>query len=290
MKSVACYVLIVTGWLLVGIQTRCSFVGRQTILNVRQAGSFRLRKEGDDVARLKIPNQKILILDIEWRPAKAYIWQPKVDWLPPEMIIEDGGLLCVGAKWLGDKKTELFSEWEHGHVGMLERIHEMMSYADAIVGYNSDKFDIPKLHGEFLLHGLDPAPPCTTVDCLKAVKKMGFFMNRLAFIAPFLSIGAKMEHEGFGLWKKVMNGDADAQKRMAKYCTQDVNVTEKLYLKIRAHIRNHPHMGQTGHEACPSCGGKHVHSRGTRRTRSYKVQRLACQSCGHWFDGKRMKI
>lgn len=242
------------------------------------------------MAKPLIPDQKILILDIEWRPAKAYLWQPKVDWLPPEMIIEDGGLLCVGAKWLGEKQTYLFSEWEHGHVGMLEAVHEMMSYADAIVGYNSDKFDLPKLHGEFLLHGLTPAPPCTTVDCLKAVKKMGYFMNRLAFIAPFLSIGAKLEHEGFPLWKKVMNGNKDAQKRMAKYCMQDVNVTEKLYLKIRAHIRNHPHMGRTGHEACPSCGGQHSQSRGTRRTRAYKVQRLHCQSCGHWFDGKRMKI
>lgn len=239
-----------------------------------------------------IPDQKILILDIEWRPSIIYAWSPKVDWCPPEMIIENGGLLCVGAKWLGEKQTFLFSEWEHGHEGMLEGIHEMMSFADAIIGYNSDRFDIPKLHGEFLLHGMTPPPPCTTIDCMKAVKKFGYFMNRLAFIGPFLQIGGKLEHEGFGLWKKVMAGNPDAQKRMAKYCSQDVNMTEELYLKIRPFIRNHPHMGRTGNEACPACGGKHVQSRGTRRTRVYKVQRLACQNedCGHWFDGKRMKI
>lgn len=206
------------------------------------------------------------------------------------MVVENGGLLCVGAKWLGDKKTYLFSDWEHGHEEMLKRIHDMMSYADCIIGYNSTRFDVPKLTGEFLLHGMSPPPPCTEVDCMKAVKKYGYFMNRLAFIAPFLGVGAKMEHEGFLLWKKVMAGDKDAQKRMAEYCKTDVEVTEELYLYIRPFIRNHPHMGNTGHEACPACGGKHAQSRGTRRTRAYKVQRLACQSCGHWYDGKRQKI
>lgn len=246
--------------------------------------------KAEPLSILLVPDQKILILDIEWRPTLAYLWQPKVDWLPPEMIVEHGGLLCVGAKWLGQKRTYLFSEWEHGHVGMLERIHEMMSHADCIIGYNSDRFDIPKLNGEFLLHGLPPAPPCTSVDCMKAVKKFSFFMNRLAFIGPFLSIGSKIEHEGFGLWKKVMAGDKDAQRRMADYCKQDVNMTEELYIKIRPHIRNHPHMGRTGKEQCPTCGGTHAQSRGTRRTRAYKVQRLACQSCGHWYDGIRTKI
>jgi hypothetical protein len=239
---------------------------------------------------LSNPDQKILLLDIEWRPTTALVWSAFKINVGPEQIIEHGGLLCVGAKWLGDKKCELFSEWEHGHVGMLENIHAMLSHADAVVTYNGDRFDLPKLNGEFVLHGLPPAPPLTSIDCLKAVKKFGYFMNRLAFIGPFLGVGAKLEHEGFGLWKKVMAGDVNAQKRMAKYCQQDVNMLEKLYLKIRPHIRNHPHMGKFRAEECPSCGSKHSQSRGTRRTRSFKIQRLACNSCGHWFDGKRSKI
>lgn len=237
-----------------------------------------------------LPEQKILILDVEWRPVLAYVWRAWDESIQPEQIVEDGGLLCVGAKWLGDKSTYLFSEWEHNHRGMLEEIHKMMSYADAIVGYNSSKYDIPKLHGEFLLHGLEPPPPCTEIDCLKAIKKFGFFRNSLAYIGPFLGIGSKLSHEGFGLWKKVCEGDENAQKRMAKYCVQDVNMTEKLYLKIRPYIKQHPHMGRTGHEECPACGSTHTQSRGTRRTRVYKVQRLQCQTCSHWYDGKRMKI
>lgn len=239
---------------------------------------------------IKIPEQKILVLDIEWRPTLAYVWRAWDENISPEQIVEHGGLLCVGAKWLGEKVTYCFSEWEDGHVGMLEKIHNMMSYADCIIGFNSDKFDIPKLHGEFMLYGMTPPPPCTSIDLIKAIKKFGFFRNSLAFIGPFLGVGEKLEHEGFGLWKKVMKGDKDACKRMSKYCIQDVDMTEKLYIRIRPAIRNHPHLGRTGSEQCPSCGGTHHQSRGTRRTRTYKIQRLNCQDCGHWFDGKRQKI
>ncbi len=243
------------------------------------------------MVKFKIPDQKILVLDVEWRPTLAYVWRAWDENVSPDQIVEHGGLLCVGAKWVGEK-TELFSEWEHTHEGMLELIHDMMSHADAIITYNGDKYDLPKLYGEFLLYGMAPPPPCTSIDCLKAVKKFGLFRNSLAFVGPFLSIGGKLEHEGFMLWKKVMAGNKDAQKRMAKYCVQDVDLTEELYFKIRPFIRNHPHLGRTGKEQCPACGGTHVQSRGTRRTRAYKIQRLACQdpSCGHWFDGTRQKI
>lgn len=239
---------------------------------------------------VKLPNQDILVLDIEWRPTIAYVWGAWKENITPEKIKEHGGLLCVGAKWLGDKETKLFSEWEHGHYGMLQGIHDMMSLADAVITYNGDRFDLKKLEGEFLLHGLPPCPPLTSIDCLKAVKKFGYFMNRLAFIGPFLGLGGKLEHEGMALWTKVMAGDEAAQKRMSKYCIQDVVLLEKLYLKIRPFIRNHPHLGNAGANQCGSCGSTHLQSRGTRRTRAYKIQRLHCQSCGSWQDGTRKKV
>jgi hypothetical protein len=242
------------------------------------------------LSKVKLPDQKVLVLDIEWRPVKAYVWKAWDENIAPDQIEEDGGLLCVGAKWLGNKETYLFSEWEHGHVGMLMNIHELLSHADAIVTYNGDKYDLPKLDGEFVRYDISPRPPCTSIDVIKAVKKFGYFRNSLAFVGPFLGLGSKLEHEGFMLWKKVMAGDENARKRMAKYCVQDVKLLEKLYIKVRSHIRNHPHLGRTGHSECPYCGGKHSHSRGTVRTRCFKTQRLHCQDCGGWFKGKRTAI
>lgn len=229
---------------------------------------------------------KILILDVEWRPTKAWVWQPWKENILPEKIIEHGGLLCVGVKWLGEKTCYLYSEWEHGHKGMLEAVHEMMSEADAIVTYNGDKYDLPKLQGEFLLNGFPPPPPPTSIDVLKAVKKFGLFMNRLAFVGPFLGVGGKLAHEGMSLWTKVIAGDTKAQARMAKYCVQDVVLLEKLYKKVKPYIRNHPQLKA----GCPNCGSDKLQSRGYTRSRLFKTQRIHCQSCGAWSTGTRTKI
>lgn len=240
---------------------------------------------------MKIPDQNILLLDIETRPAKAYVWRAYGEQnIGVEQIIDGGGTICIGAKWLGDKECYLFSEWEHGHAEMLALTHDMMSHADAVITFNGDKFDLPKLQGEFLLNGLGPTPPATSIDVIKTIRKFGFFMNKLAYIGPLLSVGDKIKHEGFELWTKVIAGDKAAQGRMSKYCIQDVRLLEKLYLKIRPFIRNHPHMGKVGANECGACGSHHVQSRGTRRTRAFKIQRLQCQDCGSWQDGVRKKV
>lgn len=235
-------------------------------------------------------NNKILILDIETRPAQAYVWRAYGEQnIGVEQIINPGGTICIGAKWLGAKETYLFSDWQHGHKEMLHHIHNMMSEADAVVTYNGDKFDLPKLQGEFLLNGFAPTPPLTSIDVVKSVRKLGFFVNRLAFIGPFLGVGAKIKHEGFELWVKVMEGDEAAQNRMARYCKQDVKLLEKLYLKVRPYIKNHPHLGDEKRE-CGACGSNKVQSRGFRRTKTMKIQRLQCTACGSWQDGKREKV
>jgi len=233
---------------------------------------------------------KILLLDIEWKPTKAYVWQPWQENITPEKIIEHGGLLCVGLKWFGEKEVHLFSEWDLGHVEMVRRTHEMLSEAEAVVTYNGDKYDLRKLEGEFLLAGLPPPPPPTSIDVLKVVRKFGFFMNRLGFVAPFIGLGRKLEHEGMALWVKVDRGDEKAQKKMAKYCIQDVVLLEKLYKRIKPYIRNHPRTSKTTGHSCGACGSVKLQSRGLRYTKMFSIQRIQCQSCGSWQDGERKKL
>lgn len=233
---------------------------------------------------------KILFLDIETKPAIAYTWRLFDVNIGLEQLIEPGGILCVGAKWKGERTSFLWSEWEHGRETMIRETHKLLSEADAVVTYNGDKFDIPKLMGEFLLLGLAPPPPPTSIDVYKAVKKLGLQSNKLAFVGPFLKVGAKVKHEGFSLWSKTMDGDEAARKRMARYCVQDVKLLESVYNKILPYIRNHPHLGLIPGKACGACGSHHVHSRGSRRTKYFAIQRLQCQSCGSWSDGTRNKI
>lgn len=234
------------------------------------------------------PQAKILTLDIETRPVKAYVWSLWDQNVGINQIIDNGGVICVGAKWLGDPNTVLFSDWEHGHQGMLQGIYDMMEQADAILTYNGDKFDLPKLRGEFLLNGFGPLPPCTSIDLYKAIKKLGFISGKLAFVGPLLSMGAKITTGGFDLWKNVEAGSSVAQNKMARYCKQDVRLLEKCYLKVLPYITNHPFLGDRGH--CGACDGTILHSRGYRRTKSFKIQRLQCTNCGSWQDGKREMV
>ena len=55
---------------------------------------------------------KILIIDIETKPAMVYVWGLFKQNVGLEQVIDHGGMICFGAKWMGDKTTMMFSQWE----------------------------------------------------------------------------------------------------------------------------------------------------------------------------------
>lgn len=234
-------------------------------------------------------SKRILFIDIEWKPAKAFVWKMWDENISPEQLIDEGGLLCFCWNWDGSKEYRFVSEWEHGRDGMAAKALELLSEADAVVTYNGDKYDLPKLRGSILLAGLTPPPPPTSIDLIKTVKKLGFVMNRLAYIGPFLQVGRKIKNEGFRLWRSVLEGDEKAQDRMRKYCIGDVKLLVALYKRVKPFITNHPHTGKDRHE-CGACGSKKVQKRGWYRTKVFRTQRLQCVSCGSWSYGSREKI
>jgi len=232
---------------------------------------------------------KILILDIETKPALAYVWGLFDQNVGLSQLVTPSAPICVAAKFVGEPLCYFYSDWTDGHLGMIKAIHKLISEADAVVGYNSDGFDLKKLNGEFLLCGLPPVPPVTSIDLLKTVRKLGFQSGKLAYVGPLLGIGGKVKNAGFELWLKVMEGDKVAQMKMKRYNIGDIKLTERLYKKLLPFIGNHPHLGAVGHE-CGACGSDNVQSRGYRRTKYFKIQRIQCQKCGSWQSGKRTKV
>ena len=55
-------------------------------------------------------NRKLLFLDIEWKPATAYVWRMWDENISPDQLIDEGGMLCFCAKWEGSKDSLFFSE------------------------------------------------------------------------------------------------------------------------------------------------------------------------------------
>lgn len=232
---------------------------------------------------------KILVVDIEWSPALAYVWRMFDENISPDQLVNPGGLLCFCWHWVGSKQYSFMSEWEDGKPNMAKVLRALLDEADAVVTYNGDRYDLPKIRGHLMLEGEKPFAPPTSIDLIKTVKRFGFVMNRLAYIAPLLDVGNKMKHEGFQLWRSVLAGDVKAQERMKKYCVQDVKVTTALYSRILPYIFDHPNLGDTGGE-CGACGSGHSQHRGFRRSKYFKTQRLQCQDCGAWSTGTRTKI
>lgn len=232
---------------------------------------------------------KILTLDIETSPAKVYVWSLWRQNIGLNQVVTPGGVICVGAKWMGKKKTYLFSDWKDGHVAMLRKIRDMIAEADAVITYNGKKFDLPKLMGEFAQYGIAPPPPPTMIDVWLTARSLGLLSSKLAFVGPAMGVGGKMAHQGFDLWVGVMEGDKACQKKMAEYCIQDVVMTEALYTQIKPYITNHPRVSDAL-GACPACQSTNLTRQGVRRTRMFRVQRLQCQDCGSWTEGSRKKI
>ena len=232
---------------------------------------------------------RILFLDIETKPAIIASFGIRDQHINYKQIVRDGGVICVGLRWSDERRAKVYSDWQHGHAEMLRVTHEALCEADAVATYNGASFDIPKLSGEFLLAGLPPLPKLTQIDIYKAVRKLGFICNKLDYIAPLLGLGSKVKHDGLEMWLSVMDGDAKAQKRMAKYCAGDVDLTVEVYEKVRGYVPDHPHMGMTPALACGACGSHQMQSRGTRRTKAMFIQRLQCQRCGSWGDGRRVR-
>lgn len=231
---------------------------------------------------------KILVLDIETKPATAYVWRAYDENIGYEQVLDPGGMICWAAKWVDEPEVFFAAEWTHARGEMVRGIHKLLDEADAVVTYNGDKFDLPKLNGEFVLEGLPPTAPVASIDVVKTVRKFGFLMNRLAYIGPLLKVGQKVKHEGFELWAKVIAGDEKAQLKMERYNRQDVILLEKLYKKIRPFIKNHPRLHEG--DGCPACNSKKTQKRGWRPTRTFRIRRNQCTNCGHWFETERVKI
>jgi hypothetical protein len=228
---------------------------------------------------------RILFLDIETKPALVYSFGIRDQHLTHKQIAQDGGTICVGLSWLGEKKVRVVSEWEHGYQGMLDRVHRHLCEADAVASYNGIRFDMPKLMGNFLMAGMEPPPPPTQIDIFKTVRKMGLICNKLDYVAPLLGLGAKLKHEGLEMWIAVMNGDERARRKMARYCAQDVRLLKDVYERVQPYITNHPRLKAGGE--CSACNSNNVQRRGYNYSKQFKTERIFCLDCRGWTTGKR---
>lgn len=245
---------------------------------------------------------KILLFDIETSPILANIWGLWTETRDFKFVDLDWHVLSWSAKWLDSNKivTKSLPDYpnykkdKNDDSALLKDIWTLLDEADIVCGHNCDKFDCRKLNSRFLVNGMPPPSPYRTIDTLKIAKAyFNFTSNRLDTIGQILGVGKKAETGGFDLWRGCINGDKKAWKKMCAYNRQDVVLLEKVYLKLRPYMKNHPNVNvfsSSESPQCPCCGSKNLVKRGYSYTSSSKYSRVRCSDCGRWSRSKTNEL
>lgn len=225
---------------------------------------------------------KTLLFDIETTPIISYNWgifdQNAIE------VVKDWELLSVAYKWLGDSQVHcLTRKGEKTDKKLTRQLWNLLDSADVVIAHNGKQFDVKKSCAKFLEHGLRPPTPYRVVDTLELAKRQfRFTSNRLNDLGKLMGLGEKIKTD-FDLWKGCMNNDASSWALMEKYNKKDVELLEKVYLRLRPWDTKHPNLASHGIEECPKCQSHRIQKRGFTIHLAVQYQRLQCQDCGGWL-------
>lgn len=231
---------------------------------------------------------RILLLDLETFPNLSWTWG-KYD----QNVIRFKQQTCLAtyaAKWLGG--SEVFAKalpdfkgyrpGSYNDAKLVKDLWLLINEADIVVTHNGDQFDIKVFQARFIFHGLKPPKPFKTVDTKKAVKRVARFnSNKLDDLCSLLEHEKKIKTD-FDLWEGCINGDPASWALMVKYNKKDILLLEKLYLRLRPWISNHPNFTVVNRSTCPKCNSRNVTYRGFAITQSRRYRRFQCNDCAGW--------
>tara|TARA_R110002072_G_scaffold5791_2_gene36088 strand:- start:2361 stop:3119 length:759 start_codon:yes stop_codon:yes gene_type:complete len=233
---------------------------------------------------------KILFYDIETSQLTSKHWALYNQNIQTRSIQNEWHIICISYKWLHEKKVHTlsldFDKSTTDDYDICKGIKKVFKEADLIVGHNGDKFDWKKIMARWLKHKISPLPPILSVDTLKVARKeFKLTSNKLDYIAQYIEEGAKLETGGLFLWEECAKGNKKALQKMVKYCEVDVKILEKIYLRIRPFMSNHPNLSTDAIRVnCPSCGSYRKDKRNRRRTKSGILkQQYKCKDCKCYY-------
>ena len=182
---------------------------------------------------------KVLIIDIETRSLTVKTFGLRDQNIGLEQVVDDGGILCWSAKWLGSDKV--FFEETKGVKSkekvILKKLKKLMDEADILLGQNSQSFDVPIINGLLLYYGLiDEVKEHKQIDTLRMSRsKYKFLSHKLQYMSGKLCEIKKQTHAkfpGMSLWMEYEAKNPAAFAEMKKYNMADVEATEELFLKL----------------------------------------------------------
>jgi hypothetical protein len=212
------------------------------------------------------------------------VWSAKQDYIGAENFRKYGQVLCFAAKWLG-AGAMIFERRQRTDRDVCRTLHALFGQADIVVAHNGRAFDERHIKARWSFWRLPPPSPYKLVDtCLLARTAFGFPHNSLAGLGRYLRLGGKVEHEGIGLWVRCLDGDAAAWRTMERYNVRDVELLEKVYLRLRAWDKRAPNVGAMigdGKLRCVVCGSDSLAAMDApARTAVLSYVAYRCRDCG----------
>ncbi len=241
-----------------------------------------------------VKNQaKILLYDIEVSRdiVEGYgnKWEFKV-----VKTVRHQELMCFAYKWLGEKKVHYVSRHDFATYNeFVQALWEILDEADIAIAHNGARFDNKMANRFFIKAELGPVSPYKTIDTLQVARgAFKFQSNSLNDLSEFLELGKKAKITYADLEEPFLNNPTPKIERLMKeYNIQDVVLLEKIYLKLRPYIKNHPNLGDILmiHGACPKCSSTNLQKRGFNVSAAGKKQRYQCMNCGGWCGEANIK-
>ena len=244
------------------------------------------------------------MIDIETSPLLGYsweIWQTNI-----LKVIEPVKIICAAWKFLGDKDIQVRALPDYDDYRpkdlldrqLVQELWGLLDAADIVVAHNGNAFDLKILNARFIAHGLNAPSSYHSIDTLKAARKyFKFTSNKLDSLGEYLDEGRKVSTGGFDLWFKCMDGDPEAWAVMRHYNAGDIELLERIYLRLRPFISNHPNLNAIeGKElsknevSCQVCQSTNTVKRGFSTTKLGRYQRYQCNECASWFSGQYERL
>lgn len=233
---------------------------------------------------------RLLTFDVETMPLEARtfgIWNQNIG---ISQIQQADYMACFAAKFHGERKVHFHSIWDEGPRGMALALHRLIDEADAVMGWNSNKFDLLWANRVFIENKKSEPSPYAKIDLMRAVKrKVRLPSYKLDFVSRWLGLGGKLRTGGFDLWSDVMAGDEKAMRKMRLYNIRDTQLTEQVFdvLHERGWVSGMPNHAIDGGHVCPSCGSGKLQSRGFAHSRTRRYRRFQCRDCGSWSQATK---
>jgi uncharacterized protein YprB with RNaseH-like and TPR domain len=209
-----------------------------------------------------------------------------------------GYAMCIGYKWLGDKKVTILGVDDYkthkkepwNDKQLLIDFAKVINEADIICGWFSKFFDVPFINTRLIKHGQPPIAPAAHMDLwFTAKKKLKMHSNRLIAVAEFFGVSDKTPVDAH--WIMAQAGHAPSIKYIKDHCRGDITTLEAVYHKLLPLIE-HPNVNViTGKiDGCPKCGASKLQKRGYTIAATTKTQRFHCTGCGGWSKGKPERV